>query len=122
MFNWLNELFTIIDNHKSAKRELQVCDTCEALKHQLSIVNEEKRQLLDRLLAKPEPESTGNVEFKPILPHKRTEQAWRVRQQMLEREDRAAARILRDKEPATSVDDLEKELNIVETEREKNAI
>lgn len=85
------------------------CNTCEVLRAQLDESNRERRELLNRLLEKdkPEPLTTPIEEFKPIgkqfVP-------WRVRQQMLEEEDRKKAQLMRDK--AAEIANLEKELGV----------
>jgi len=88
-----------------------VCETCEILRFQLEESNRERKDLLHRLLDKeePKPPQIADEEMKPIpsqfVP-------WRVRQQMLEAEDRQKARLLNDK--AKEIADLEKEVGISE--------
>lgn len=88
------------------------CETCEVLRELLYKSEAERKELLHRLLDKdkPEPLPTKVEEFEPIKPQFTP---WRVRQQMLEQEDRKAAQLLREKE----VERLETELGI----KEKNA-
>jgi len=121
MFNWLSELLTILDNHKSSKRELNNCLTCESLKMQLAIANDEKSKLLDRLLnpLKQDEPKVDIGELKPILPRTALANSWRVKQQMLEAEDREKNKILKQNvsQSSITVDELEKELGIVEKER-----
>ncbi len=87
------------------------CETCEILRIQLDESNRERKELLHRLLDKdkPEPPATEPQEFKPIqsqfIP-------WRVRQQMLEQEDRKKAELMRAK--TAEIEELEKELGIKE--------
>lgn len=85
------------------------CATCEVLHEQLANSERERRELLHRLLDKdrPEPLSTVSEEHVPIQPQFIP---WRVRQQMLEQEDRAKARLMKDKEK--EIESLEKELGI----------
>ena len=85
------------------------CETCEILRLQLDESNRERRELLHRLLDKdkPEPPSVSSEEPVPITPNF---VPWRVRQQMLEQEDRVKANIL--KKHAQSVEELEKELGV----------
>lgn len=86
------------------------CNTCEVLRAQLDESNRERRELLNRLLepSKPEPPQTIE-EMKPIQPQ---HIPWRVRQQMLESEDRKAAELL--KKRANEIGELEKELGVSE--------
>lgn len=85
------------------------CDTCEVLRLQLDESNRERRELLNRLLDKdkPEPQVKEEKEHVPIQPQFIP---WRVRQQMLEAEDRKAASLMRDKKQ--EIESLEKELGI----------
>ena len=85
------------------------CESCEILREQLLLSNNERVELLHRLLDKDkvEPSPTPVEEFKPITPQF---VPWRVRQQMLEAEDRKAAATLRNREK--EIADLEKELKV----------
>jgi hypothetical protein len=85
------------------------CVTCEVLRLQLDESNRERRDLLNRLLDKANPEPSPEVkeEYEPIKP---AFTPWRVRQQMLEQEDRKQAQLLKTKKDEISA--LEKELGI----------
>jgi hypothetical protein len=85
------------------------CQTCEVLRQALDESNRERRELLNRLLTKDqvEPPSTTKEELTPIKPQFTP---WRVRQEMLEAEDRQKARIMKEKEK--EIDELEKELGV----------
>lgn len=85
------------------------CGSCEILREQLSHSERERAELLHRLLEKDKPDSVPqtNEEFKPITPQFTP---WRVRQQMLESEDRRAAQLMRDRKK--EIDALEKEMGI----------
>jgi hypothetical protein len=87
------------------------CNTCEVLRTQLDESNRERRELLNRLLepSKPEPSSTKKEDYIPVRP---SHTPWRVRQQMLEEEDRAKAKLMREK--AVEIEKLEKELGVTE--------
>ena len=94
--------------------EPSACPVCEVLREQLANSERERRELLQRALAPSTPEipQVKEEEFKPIqsqfVP-------WRVRQQMLEAEDRKRAELMREKEREISqmrVSELEKELEI----------
>src|SRR5262245_60112860 len=118
------------------REDNKVCQSCETLKTQLEIANYEKKQLLDSLLRPREPDMQVALQIpKEVFPRSIP---WRVRQQMLEAEDRKTAEMLRAKEeeslklakdtprgesgglkvtiPDTpqTVDELEKELGIAE--------
>lgn len=85
------------------------CETCDILREQLAKSDAERRELLTRLLAPtvPEPSPTKEEEYQPIKPQF---MPWRVRQQMLEAEDRKKAQVLNDK--AREINELEKELGV----------
>jgi hypothetical protein len=85
------------------------CNTCEVLRMQLAESNAERKDLLNRLLQPsiPEPLATKPEEFEPI---KSQFVPWRVRQQLLEQEDRKRAELL--KKNATDIAELEKELQV----------
>ncbi len=82
------------------------CETCEILRLQLAKSDAERLDLLHRFLDKdkPEPPSEKEEELVPIKPQFTP---WRVRQQMLEQEDRKKAQLMKDR-----VDELEKELGV----------
>lgn len=114
LLSWWREYKQI----KSQYTEDKPCESCETLKMQLSIANDDKARLLDRLLQKPEPEARiDTTELKPIIPR---HVPFAVRKQMLEAEDRERARLMRDA-PKITVDDLEKELDIASTNRESQS-
>lgn len=85
------------------------CPTCEVLREQLAHSEVERRELLHRLMAPPEPPpvATPDEEMKPIQPQFIP---WRVRQQMLEAEDRKSAQLTKEKKK--EIEDLEKELGV----------
>lgn len=84
----------------------------EVLERQLSMVNEEKRQLLELIMAKQDetPPAPPSAEFKPIMPK---QIPWHVRRQMLEAEDREKAKLEKEKsKEQEEINKLEKELEI----------
>lgn len=85
------------------------CATCEVLREQLTKSERERSELLHKLLDKdkPEPLPVEKEEMKPIQPQFIP---WRVRQQMLEAEDRKKAELMRGK--AQEIAELEKELGV----------
>jgi len=85
------------------------CESCEILRSMLDESNRERKDLLHRLLAnkEPEPPSIQSEEPVPVGPQFIP---WRVRQQMLEQEDRQKANIMRDR--TKEIADLEKEVGI----------
>lgn len=117
MFNWLRELLEIKYEYREKKLH---CISCDTLKEQLTHANYEKEMLLKRIMEKPEaPVIEQKKEMTPprMIP-------WNVRRQMLEREDREKARLMREApkpDSTQSVEDLEKELDIASAEREAEA-
>lgn len=88
------------------------CTSCDILRDQLEKSEVERRDLLHRLLdrEKPEPAPTPvTEELKAITPQFIP---WRVKQQMLEREDARAAQLMREK--SREIAELEKELGVEE--------
>jgi len=86
------------------------CPTCEVLRVQLAKSDAERRELLSKLLYKEnesEPPKVQEEEMRPIMPQF---VPWRVRQQMLEAEDRRKAQLM--KEKAKEIAELEKEMGI----------
>lgn len=89
--------------------EPPVCETCEVLREQLARVISERNELLNKLINKPEPiePPIDKAQLKPIVPR---HIPWPVRRQLLEAEDREAARLAREK--AKEIEGLEKELEV----------
>lgn len=91
------------------------CETCDVLREQLAGSERERRELLHRLLNAGKPESVviPQVEEMPE-PVGRPFTPWRVKQQMLEAEDRKTVQLTRDK--MKEIEDLEKELDVHQSE------
>ena len=86
------------------------CEACEILREQLAKSDSERRELLTRLLAKDMPEPSPAKEEEELVPIRPQYIPWRVRQQMLEAEDRKKAELMKNKEK--EIAELEKELGI----------
>jgi len=86
------------------------CESCEILRTQLDESSRERKDLLMRLLDRDKPESPSIVSTDDMVPIKPQFTPWRVRQQMLEAEDREKARLM--KEKVKEIDELEKEVGI----------
>jgi len=129
MFGWLREYLEIRTSFKERKRELTYCESCETLKTQLALVNQANRDLLDRILTPPVIEDKP-VDTRNLIPITSKHMNWKVRQQMLEAEDRAKLRALEANKATTTADsnqgkpltveDIEKELGVAETETVKS--
>ena len=125
LLNWYKQWLEIRVESKEKqillKQENNICNSCETLKQQLEIVNYEKRQLINRILEKPE--SEPEREFAPIPKELPKVVPWHIRRQMLEAEDRKKAELLRkapksDTEIKTDVEQLEREMDIATAIRE----
>jgi hypothetical protein len=116
MFGWYRELLEI---RRENNRENELIET---LKHEIEMLRHERDTLLNHALHSNQQEVAPPVveqEFKPIPANRLP---WAARRQMLEAEDRAQAKLKRQQQEVVQtlkadVDDLEKELNIVEKER-----
>jgi len=114
--NWFHKFFNPHCSHCREELEYaRVCLSCETLRAQLEISRIENKRLLDRILEKPETEAP-RVPMEVTVPKNIP---WNVRRQMLEAEDRERARLMREAPKPTSVEDLEKELDIAGKEREE---
>lgn len=145
MFNWLRELYDIRYAARARRLELDLayqeskrvsyeeneilCDSCETLKMQLAIANQEKKELLDRILHVPKViEQVQSEVFKPILP--KNHLSFNTHRQMLEKADKERAKLIKQNEidnkkiesnqastkqaSEMSVEDLERELGVEE--------
>lgn len=119
---WLEIRTEFRHRNTEVVKEEKVCQSCETLRQQLEIANYEKEKLLSKILTTPEKEPDRTVAPEPQAVRPKTI-PWRVRQQMLEHEDREKAKLLRnapkpDSTGKVSTDDLEKELDIAESNRQ----
>lgn len=119
LLRWYKEWLQIRDEHLSQQRELKYCESCETLKLQLSIANDEKKQLLNRLIEAPKVESEKEVkEFKPIMTHPLI---WNARRQMLEREDKDKLKKLeavKKSQVVTTTSNINRPLTVEQLEKE----
>jgi hypothetical protein len=130
MFAWLRELLEIRYENNLRKLRLKeemqdrnkFCSSCEVLKIELENSHRERRELMGRIL-NPIKETEREVAPEPQkLPTVRRHIPWTVKQQALEQEDRAKAIALRNAaKPDTSVEDLEKELDLATQTRENQS-
>lgn len=83
ILNWYREYLTI----KADK----VCQSCETLRAQLAVLQHNNEMLMNTLFKKPEvpAEIKHEITVPKTVP-------WNVRKQMLEREDRERARLMRE--------------------------
>lgn len=113
MINFFHRLF---NPHCPECQEENSCKSCETLRMQLDTVNRINKELIDHLFPmKPESDELGSVPemIKPkLIP-------WKVKQQMLESEDRRKAILMRQAESNNKIPDkkeieeLEKEIGII---------
>lgn len=102
MFQWVRELLEIRYEFRERKLRLEeektqsekICSSCEVLRMALDRANHEKEQLLSKILNPPKEEEVK--EANEPLPIKSRHIPWRVRQQMLEEEDRVKAKVLQE--------------------------
>lgn len=102
-------------------KEVEICQSCETLREQLSLERITNQRLMDRLLTVPEKivDAPPRMATMPMI-NRHT--PFRVRQQALEAEDREKAKLMRDApKPATDVAALEKELDIATATRAAEA-
>lgn len=92
------------------KRENKICNSCETLKSLLDKTNYEREKLLQHIISPPIPVAVSNET--PIVVPKNI--PWNVRRQLLEQEDRAKARIMKDApKPSVEINEIEKELGVI---------
>lgn len=110
LVHWFHHLF---DPHCTLCLEEKRCESCETLHLLLDEERSEKRKLIEQIieLTKPTPPiQEKTIENKqPINSH----MSWKVKRQILEDEDRAKARIIKEQsiKPMT-IEELEKKLEI----------
>jgi hypothetical protein len=86
------------------------CATCEVLRELVASSEKERRELLTKLLEKDKPEPLIPPVAEDLRPFTPQFVPWRVKQQMLEAEDRKKAELMRNK--ANEIEELEKELGV----------
>lgn len=97
--------------YKIFRTEPFPCASCETLREQLSYERTEKTKLLERILELTAPKNEP-VEISSEIPEpiKQGFVPWRIRQQMLEAEDRQKAKLMREKKD--EITKLEKDTGI----------
>jgi hypothetical protein len=77
-------------------KEVNICQSCEALKLELAKAHDMNSLLIERLTTTPvvQEKQESNEVLKPILPR---HQSWKMRQQTLEANDRHNARLIEEK-------------------------
>lgn len=105
---WLHHLF-----NPHCPDCIPVCESCNTLKMELARANIEKERLLQAILDLQKPPVVNvPISEPPKIDTKNTPLPWRVRQQLLETEDRERARLIQEVMPNVTVGQLEKELGI----------
>lgn len=100
------------------KREEDKCETCEVLKVELEAQRFNNRELLRTIIEMNLPEKVvqvSNEETKPITPK---HIPWAVKKAALENEDRATAKILRERAEQTKKDKVEEAKTTEQLEKE----
>jgi hypothetical protein len=95
-------------------KSYEVCRSCETLKEQLKIANQEKEQLLNSILefTKPTVVEHKDINVKELQPLKTRALPWRVRAARLEAERRHEAKVKSSYEQRTR--ELEEEVGLGE--------
>lgn len=122
--NWFTRFFHEFmnphcDHCKEDKLISKECKNCDDLRLLLAQEKQEKTRLLEVILQKDNPVIAESQETKPISLPRST--PWRIRQQMLEEDDRVKASIMNRIEKdmkVQTIDELEKELNIPEIDED----
>jgi hypothetical protein len=95
----------------------KICQSCETLRYEVDRLRADNERLLNRLLEKPESNTERSEAPIPLTVPR--SMPWKVRQQMLEAEDRKAAQLRKQApKPSDDTEELERELGVVEKERE----
>jgi len=95
-------------------RESKICPTCEVYRSQLELANHEKKLLLETIEKINNP-IIEEKEFPHTEPIQSRTTPWPIQRKILEREDRIAAKLTRDKEAelkSKKIEELEKEVGI----------
>jgi len=104
-------------------REGKVCQSCETLIKQLELANHEKKQLLSMIQSITNPPKVEVREVPSVEPIPPRNIPWAVRKQTLEAEDRARAKLMREKAAEIKpeeIEELEKVVGIANGERTTN--
>lgn len=105
LLNWYRDWLELKKEYKT-----KVCESCETLKIQVEQLRYDNERLVNRVLEKPEPIREPSLPSGDMKPIGNKFTSWRMRQQMLEAEDRQRAKILKDRD--TEIKDLETELGV----------
>lgn len=114
---FFHELFNPHCEHCSNERiDSSFCQSCENLKMQLSVYQQQNDKLINRLLT-PINESSPPAEIRESKPLQTKMVPWNVKRQQLEAESRELARSLKsaatpDKPASAAIKELEKELGV----------
>ena len=129
MINWLHHLFSPHCEHCRAERqENSICQTCEVLTVQLARSNVEKDNLLAQIERMANPPVSDEVPSEIPEPLKPRVVPWNVQRNLMEAEDRHKAKLMRDvlakvkdenKDPEKSIEELEREVGILDGEGSK---
>lgn len=104
MIHWFHRLF---HPHCPECEMKPACQNCETLRSLLTTEKHEKQQLLERLIELTRPEKKEPEERKELPKVVPMPTTWRMRQQLLEQEDRAKAEAIRKRN-----EELEKETGV----------
>lgn len=107
MVKFLHQLLNPHCEHCAAEKEaVKVCASCEVLKQELAIAHQNYRELLNRMTERaPEVEATlpPQITRPKFIP-------WKVKREILEKEDRVKAQAMSNAPKPKSTEELEKEI------------
>jgi hypothetical protein len=116
MANWFHRFFNPHCQHCAELEYESACASCEVLKEEVNTLRRQNDTLLNRILEVP------RIEERTVAPAPQTVLPkmvpWAVKRQMLEAEDREKARAMRNAAKPDTVEDMERAMKSVETERE----
>jgi len=124
ILNWYREWLELKREYKAPR----VCESCETLKISVDSLRQDNHRLLSRLLEQPNiPNEPATDNITPIKPR---HTPWKVRQQMLEENDRHKAKLMREAPKPqsseakigvsadTTIDELEQDVLDAERQRQ----
>jgi len=99
-------------------KDYEPCKSCEVLKQQLDIVNQERADLLATIMGLVKPEVVQQ-QITTVMPTDRKALPWAQRKKILEEEDRARARVLG--EVTRKIETVEKEVGLDESSKAEDS-
>jgi hypothetical protein len=100
------------------RQDNRICQSCETLKTEVARLTADNERLLNNIIEKNTISKTSGET--PVMLKPPSSIPWNLKRQILEREDRERAKLMKEapKASETRIEDLEQELGIAEQERE----